>query len=38
MNRQFAFDLIGAVIFGIFLYIATIIGNIASFYISKALG
>jgi hypothetical protein len=37
-NRHFALDLIGAVFFGVFLFFATIVGNVASFYISKALG
>jgi hypothetical protein len=36
MKRHFALDLISAVFFGVFLFFATIVGNVASFYISKA--
>jgi hypothetical protein len=37
-NRHIIFDIISAVFFGFFLYFATLVGNVASFYISRAVG
>jgi hypothetical protein len=36
-KRHLAFDVIGAVFFGCILFFATIVGNVASYYISKVI-
>jgi|GEM_PF-7129502 len=36
-QRHILLDVMGAVFFGFFLYFATLVGNVASFYISRVI-